>query len=719
MMANKALITTFFLSLTIGCCELLFAGNGQNQDYGKGLEHLSLSLEELGKIRITVATGSDTTLEQAPAVASVITAEDIKVLGANDLDQVLQTVPGLHVSYSPVGYTPVYTFRGIRGTQLNPQILMLINNIPITSVFAGDRGIIWGGYPLENIAKIEIIRGPGSALYGAEAYAGIINIITKSNEDIQNVQAGIRAGSFKSMGTWLLGRGSLGGFKSSSYLSLYSTDGQSRTIESDAQSVNDAISQINPFLTPTNASLAPDSVNTGYDSLDGHLDFYNEYWQFRSGINIRENLDSGAGAAQALDPTGENSSLRWTADFTYTPEFSNSFWEPELQVSTMYYREKSSLVLYPSGVNFGTGVFPDGMIGSPEKYERHGRLSLSSLYKGFENHKIRIGGGYTLNDLYKVNDSRNYTFIDGSGNQSIFPIPDLDGNNELFLTPRTRRLKYIFLQDEWSINNQWALTAGVRYDDYSDFGSTTNPRLALVWQTSDTLTTKFLYGEAFRAPAFTELYNENNPVVTGNEQLSPETIRTTEAAVLWQTTPRFSLGANIFQYQMDDIIRYVPNSDPTTGSTAENIGQQTGQGMEIEFALDASSRLRIQGNYSHQTSTDEESHEDAGLAPENIIHIRGDWRLNSLWATNLQVNWVGDRKREPNDSRPLIDDYTIVNLSIRTLPKQNKWHFSLTLHNLFDEDVREPSSGRDTGVLIRDDLPLSGRAIYSRFSYSF
>ncbi len=108
---------------------------------------------------VSIATGSKQTLRHAPAVATVITSRDIAAMGATDLDQVLESVPGLHVSKSHVVSKPIYSFRGIHTLQ-NSQALMLVNGIPITNVFQGDRGQIWGGMPLENVARIEVIRGP-------------------------------------------------------------------------------------------------------------------------------------------------------------------------------------------------------------------------------------------------------------------------------------------------------------------------------------------------------------------------------------------------------------------------------------------------------------------------------------------------------------------------------------------------------------------------------
>ena len=119
-------------------------------------EEEELALAYGDKSFVSIATGSRQPIARAPSVASVVTAEDIAAIGAADLDEVLETVPGLHVSRSPIGYNPIYTIRGIH-TQYNPQVLMLVNGIPITGVFVGNRSQIWGGMPVEDIAAIDRI----------------------------------------------------------------------------------------------------------------------------------------------------------------------------------------------------------------------------------------------------------------------------------------------------------------------------------------------------------------------------------------------------------------------------------------------------------------------------------------------------------------------------------------------------------------------------------
>ncbi len=280
----------------------------------------------------------------------------------------------------------------------------------------------------------------------------------------------------------------------------------------------------------------------------------------------------------------------------------------------------------------------------------------------------------------------------------------MDSTN-IFLNPHDRRVKYAYVQDEWGFTTDWYLTAGVREDHYSDFGNTTNPRLALVWETAYNLTTKALYGRAFRPPSFAELYNINNPVALGNPNLKPESIDSRELAFSWQATSALQANLNLFYYKMNDILRFV--QDPVTGiSTAENAGRQHGQGFETELVWDAAANLRLSGNYAHQRSIDEVTGQDAGAAPENHVYARADWRFIPHWTLDTQLNYVADRKREPGDTRAPIANYKTVDITLRNQTRSSDWGVSFKVLNLFNADAREPSP---MPVQIPYDLPLDPR----------
>lgn len=664
-------------------------------------EEDELALAYGDKSFVSIATGSRQPIARAPSVASVITAEDIQAIGAADLDEVLETVPGLHVSRSPIGYNPIYTIRGI-DTQYNPEVLMLVNGIPITGAYFGNRSQTWGGMPVENIARIEVIRGPGSALYGADAFAGVINIITKTAADIEASQLGLRVGSFNSRDAWLQYGGNTHGIDTAAYLRVGHTDGQHQIIAADAQSLFDSI-------TGTSASLAPGPVNLGVDAIDGRIDLSRNKLRLRAGFQQRSNGESGAGVASALDPVGINYGERVNTDLTYQDANFAPNLDVTAQASYLYITEQSNLTLFPPGTNFGLGAFPNGVIGNPDKWERHLRFNMAAVYSGLQSHKLRFGVGTQNDNLYKTQESRNYNLVLGPLGYAPAPLPggltDMTAT-DIFMTPHSRRVNYAYAQDEWNFTRDWYLTAGVRHDQYSDFGGTTNPRLALVWDTAYNLTSKLLYGQAFRPPSFAELYNINNPVAQGNSNLKPETNQSVELAFAWQTTSALQANLNLFRYQMKDILRFV--QDPSTGiSTAQNAGQQHGQGMEVELVWDAAANLRLLGNYALQHSIDETTNKDAGNAPRNHVYARADWRFIPRWSMDTQLNWIADRKREPGDLRPPIADYHTVDITLSSNNESGDWAYSFKVLNLFGADAREPSPSPG---FIPYDLPVDPRA---------
>jgi iron complex outermembrane receptor protein len=285
-----------------------------------------------------------------------------------------------------------------------------------------------------------------------------------------------------------------------------------------------------------------------------------------------------------------------------------------------------------------------------------------------------------------------------------------------FLTPHERTNYYVFAQDEWAFAPDWNLTSGLRYDHYSDFGNTVNPRFALVWQTRYNLTTKLLYGSAFRAPSFVEEFNINNPVVLGNPNLEPETINWLELAFDYQHSSDLRMGLNLFRYRMSDIIRFVPDPAPATSATAQNTGEQTGYGLEWEFSWRASRNVLFYGNYAFQRSEDESTNTDAGNAPHHQFYLRADWRFRPEWHLTPQVLWIADRERVVGDPRPDPDDYQIVDLTLRRTRIRDHWDAAVSVRNLFDEDAREPSPAPG---LILNDLPLPGRSFYVELRYLF
>lgn len=685
----------------------------------------NLSLAELGQIEISIATGNSTPLDRAPATATVISAGEIQAMGARNLNEVLEAVPGLHVALSSLSrLDSVYSIRGIH-TGFNPQVLLMLNGVPVQYSIQGGRPTLFR-LPVTSIERVEVIRGPGSAIYGADAYSGVINVITKDASAIDGTQAGGGVGSFGSRDLWLQTAGQWRDLGIAFSMSYQESDGDDqRQVEEDLQSIFDS-------LLDTAASNAPGSLSTRYHLLDTHLAVTGEQVQLNLWNWRLYDAGVGAGGAQVLDPGGRDDSNLWQGDVTYRFDTDTSVWDNSVRVSYMHYEQASRFVLFPAGTKLFIGAdgnidfnapmglvtFTEGYIGKPSAMAEDTQLDLVSIYNGWDNHRLRFAGGARYQSV-EPGEQKNFGpgVINGSELSVGGALTDVSGTPNAFLGDSSRSIRYLSLQDEWQLANTWQLTAGVRHDNYSDFGSTTNPRMALVWTTTDHLTTKLMYGSAFRAPSFTEQFGKNNPVVLGNPNLDPEQIDTTEISFAYNLNANLTTSLTLFDYHSRDMIEFVQDYMATT-KTAANARDQDGRGFELEVNWKPVPQFYLAASYAQQDATDSDTGNRIADAPGQQFKVDVNWEFHPNWFLHNQLNWVGDRTRPiaptPALQRPKIDDYTLVNLTLRRENLLPDLDASLAVRNLADADAREPSSGE-----MARDYPLESRSLWLELRYSF
>lgn len=690
----------------------------------------NLSLAELAKVEISIATGNSTPLDRAPATASVIQAAEIRAMGARTLDDVLETVPGLHVSLSSLSrLDSVYSIRGIH-TGFNPQVLLLLNGVPVQSFIQGGRPTLFR-MPVTSIERVEVIRGPGSAIYGADAYAGVINVITKDGAAIDATEVGLRTGEFNSHELWVQTGGQLNDLGIAFDMTYQTTDGdKDRRINRDAQTSLDEI-------FGTSASLAPGPLATRYEVLDTHLALNMDRWQLNLWNWHSRDAGLGAGIFQALDQSGYDNDKVWMADFTYRFNTNPEGWDNSINTSYTRYDQEAWFNLFPSGAVLPIGTdgninlnpdpavpkkfvaFPDGVIGNPSGSADEVKVDWISIFNGFDAHRLRFAVGVRRQEL-EVNERKNY----GPGviNYADLPAPpavsvidgtltDVSNTPDVFIDDGARDIVYASLQDEWRLYRDLELTAGVRYDRYSDFGGTTNPRMALVWSANENLTTKLMYGSAFRAPSFSEQGLQNNPVTLGNPDLKPEHIDTLELSFNYRFNAGLQSTLTLFDYVAEDMIDFIEGEGTRT---AQNARDQDGQGFEWELAWKPVPQWQISGNYAFQDARDSGSNRPIADAPGQQFMVNTTWEFLPRWQVHAQANWVADRDRSEGDPRPVIDDYTLVNITLRRQSILPSLDLAVSLRNAFDEDAKEPS-----GLQIPEDYPLEGRSAWLELTYKF
>lgn len=666
---------------------------------------LPLSLEELLSVKVSISTNTLQSLSKAPSVVSVITAEDIKATGTTNLTEILQSLPGVYIRHNLFGFRPQITMRGSNSTNT----LLMINGAPVKDL-AWSTGIFWKGLPANMIERVEVIRGPGSALFGADAAAGVINVITKTAGKIAQSEAGVRAGSFDSQEAWVQHGTQWNGFDIALTADVSHTDGHRPFYGADAQSARGDV------------SYAPGHAGTGWDNQDIRFSIGLDNWRLLADYTRHSNLETGLTGAGVLDPLTSASDSQTSLALLYNNANFAKDWglNAEVRYRDLEYSSGDGFQERPPGyrstLSNPATTYPDGQLNQQRSAERRMNFEVSGLYSGLKDHAVRLGGGYVWQDLYDVEHRVNYgkisdtlTLPPGS------PLVDISNSAYAFAPEKSRSNRYLFLQDVWNFADDWEFTAGARYDDYSDFGSTVNPRLALVWQTTDRLTTKLMYGEAFRAPSYLELYSRtaaSNP----NPALLPETSKTWDLAFTYRASSNLNLGLNLFHFAMSDMIALLHDS-PTTVQY-QNGGNHVIRGTEMEAQWQATPTLRIAGNLTHRWQ-DYSTLTSYGI-PDEEAYLRADWAFMPKWHWNLQANWTGKREQQPAppypvpDTRSPLGSQTLADTTLR-YNHDKQWEFAASIRNLFDVDAQEYTSSKS----LKNYLPLPGRSFFAEIRYKF
>ena len=651
------------------------------------------SMDELLDIEIEIATGKLQKLSRAPAVANVITAADIKAMGVTEFRQILEMIPGVHYYPDPLGrLDPHFSIRGIH-TADNSQVLVLVDGHDITYAVTGSSP---SGFrlPVANIARVEVMRSPGSALYGADAFAGVINVITKNASELSGAQFGWRRGGFNTQDVWLQNAVALSNeWDLSLSLESSSSDGDDgRVVE-----YNDAFSAL--------TGRAP--LETRYDYTNAQVAMSNSDWTFKLWNWRLNDGGTGQGAASIPSETDFDKVELNLLDIQNKKQNVLSGLDVDTRFSYEIQESDSQFLIYPS-----FGLFVDGLKGAPGGTQHKGTFSIRADYTAFQGHHLLIGAGSEWVEV-DPREVKNFS-------PSLVPfgsMVDVTGDpDNVFMLRQTRTVNHLLLQDEWEMNDAWSMTAGIRYDDYSDFGNTTNPRLAVVWRAHQKITTKILYGRAFRAPSFSELYFINNPTTLGSSSVNAEQIETYEAVIDYRPTRTFNLVLSIFDYRIEDLI------DRAFQVPAHNIGKQDGSGFELEANWHVNSKLQLRGFYAFQNAEDALTGADVPNAPQQQFYSNLHWSFKPQWSLGTQLKWIADRKRAVGDPRADISDFTVVDATLRRRDVLPNMDFSFSVRNVFDEDIREPSiydAGNSQGATIANDFPMAGRSVYAEATFDF
>jgi outer membrane receptor for ferrienterochelin and colicins len=619
---------------------------------------------------------------KAPASISIVTADEIKKYGYRTFGQILSSLRGFYSTTDRA-----YGYAGARGfglpSDFNTRLLLMIDghryNDNITDAFD-----IAGLFPvdLDVIERVEVVRGPSSSLYGTNAVFGVINVITKRGRDQHG--ASIKAS--------------------------YGTNDTYQTSASYGKRFDNGLET---FVT-----------GTFYDSQGYNKLFYKEFDNpaNNNGLSIGNDGEQskklmakaafGDFSLQALYvdrkkdiPTASFQTLfnshaqNFTDQSTFVELKYDHTFENQLNIlSRLSYNNNRFLGVGAFGLNTPT---PSSFINNNLFYGEWWRAEFEASKLMWKDHHITVGGQYQ--DNYRQ-DLTNY---------------DVFGTN---LSSKVQTYQgALFAQDDYSITDKLSLNAGVRYDYYSIFGSTINPRVGLIYNPWQSTTFKLLYGQSFRAPNQFELNYSLPGSQLANPSLKPEKLDTLEFIIEHYFTRQLRTELNIFHTNINNIITSTTVTTPQGNlSQFQNGSSAESSGVEAQVENTWGNGFQGRLSYSWQDTTDAKTGARLTNSPEHMIKVNliaPAWK--NIVFVGFETQFMSSRKTPPKPANGnlggSVGDNVISNLTVFTKNWVKGLELSAGAYNLFDVTYFDPASTNFT----QNAIQQNGFQYRIKVSYDF
>lgn len=686
---RKYLVLIAVLFLVLTCfCQVSMAEESAVEKLS--MEKLyAMSLDDLLGVKITTATLTEKSIVEAPSSMTLVTEAEIKRSGARSLFELLENVVGIDIRHYFNQGIKTVSMRGI-STNYN-KVKFLRDGHPVNERMWGNH---YHDMPLENVKQVEIVRGPGSAVWGTDAFAGIINVVTKKPEDIDSARVDLKYGTYDTKNADL-------------------TFGKVSEEFSLGVNLNYEDADYYGFTTNDRLTGAPFAISPGKtEHGDRKLHNASLYLGYK-GLTVDVFYHDGE-FASFLPVT-----VMMTQDGTLT---DNKYGYVEAKYDfavsdALAIKAKASYDKTDYDVD--AQIFPDGFVGDPDwdegghfdyGYEADQyRAEVMADYQLMDNNRLLAGVFYEYVETKDNYNEGNVYIVD----LSYVEYAKFTDDADVWNVPHDRTVYGFFIQDEWDFAENWYLVLGARYDDYDDFGSTFNPRCGLVWtfDQENAGIMKFMYATAFKAPVFSQLYH-NSSVLQGNPDLDPEELKSYEVGLGYVFQDKLQTSLTGFYLETEDIIEPVAN--PTGGRIFANVGETDSYGLELEAKYEFTKNNYLYFGYAYTNAEDQETDEDQAYVSQHQAACGLNLHFLDYVNWNVHVNYMDEQPREAGDTRDDLDDETVVNTSLR-IENYKGWDFYFTVHNVFDEDAVSPA----TLATPMNDVPSPGRHYSGGISFRF
>ena len=618
---------------------------------------MSLSLEDLAHVKVYSASRHLEDARQAPSAVTIITAQDIRRYGWRTLADALRSLRGFYTAYDRQ-----YAYLGVRGFlrpgDYNSRILVLINGHRVNeNVY--DSAPLGTEFPLDLdlIDRIEVVRGPGSSLFGTNAVFGVINVITRPSTETAVEVSGEtssflgRRGRLTASGQ----KGRLSGIVSGTFLRIPG--------ESD-------------LFFPEFAS--PETNNGFAHNLDGLRANYAfadvTYRGFRLQANVFDRdkkYPTASYGAIFNDPADRIKEARGYVDASYHRSLSP---QTDLELRSYYdvykYTGSGSFFEPGGGKSIGIGRARADWVGTE-----------ANLSHQIGKQRITLGGTYESS--FNI-DQHNYAV----GQPDFF-----QSNNSPWLTAAYGEAELHFLP-------KITLNAGARLDWFSTFGGALSPRVAVIYSPTPRNTLKYIFGRAFRAPnAYEEYYADDITVAQAPQSLQPESIQSHELVFERSLKPWLSLTADAYYNQLQKLIDQVP--DQATGlSYFVNAGSVNSKGLEFELHAQNNAGLAARASYAFAHAGNDALHAPLANSPSHQAKLNATLPIRKRGFAGIELLYISSLE---DYGQTRVSPFALTNLTFSTRPLWGGWEFSASLYNAFDRRWFSPMGPNDPEAAIQQD----------------
>ncbi len=654
------------------------------------IDFSNMSLEELSKMKsryaateiektinlaIEAASRKPLSMRKSPSIISVISGDEIERSGAKDLMDVFTLIPGLEFNVDVEGVVAL-SFRGMWSNEGNISLQidgLEVNEIAYASLQFGNH------YQLSQIKKIEIIRGPGSALYGGYAEYAVINIVTKKGEDLKGI--------------------AVDGLISNT-IETYSRQNVSITAGNTVKDFSYALSGM---------------IGRGQRSNRSYTDVYDSTYDMKGNTNLNTTYFNMSLAYKNLSLQFIYDDYKTTNQDGSIAILSKPYPLDFLSVMTQLKYTKQ----FNKALSFTCKI--DHKYSNPWTF-RGEPAPVDSLYYSYylKTNRYKASAGVLWDPSYWLNINL--------GAEAFIDHAYLTGG-DLFRTDLTNKVTYynyapyIQLLAKTSFAT---ITAGARYDISTAFGSAFNPRLGLT-KRFGMFNFKVLYASSFRTPAIESIQYAMDGV-----KLKPERSNTWECEVSAQITKNMYVAVNLFDISTKNAIRYFVKTDPIfTGyqDGYRNSDRQIGsQGLELEYKyVKAWGSVKIA--YSYYT-IENKSADPANEVPGNNAATLGTAQHKFSFAGNFNIgrqmyvspsaNFLGTRygyAAVDTADKGILTKYKpqlVANLFVGSNSLVKNCSIGAGVSNIFDERIIYLQAYNS----LHAPLPGMGREYYVRFHYT-